>query len=160
MDQKRPLTANQQLSVTIFTAFFVMFLLSSIAFCTDGGARQPPAGNSFWDGFRQGFASGHVSRTLISALLFSVIAGIRRRLLTTAGAVMLIVLAAFHSWHYAASFPSLGDALTTLVPALLMAMIGPASWVEYFLVFRVYRAWRAKQINDKLAQNISPYPDT
>jgi len=27
-------------------------------------------------------------------------------------------------------------------------------------VFRVYRAWRAKQIDDKLAQNISPYPDT
>ena len=150
MDQKRPLTANQQLSATIITAFFVMIVLSAIAFWTDGGARQPAGGNSFWDGFRQGFTSGHVSRSLISAFLFSVIAGIRRRLLTTVGAVILIVLATFHFWHYAATFPSVSDALKTLGPALMMALIGPTSWVEYFLVFRVYRAWRAVKCEENL----------
>src|SRR5688572_19940524 len=118
MDRKPPPTSNRHLAVTILTAFVVMFLLSSIAFWNEGRARQPAGGNSFADGFRQGFASGHVSRSLISALLFGVIAGIRRRLLTTAGAVILIVLAAFHSWHYATSFPSVRDALEALVPAL------------------------------------------
>jgi hypothetical protein len=153
MDRKRQLTANQQLAVTILTAFVVMLLLSSIAFWNEGRARQPAGANSFADGFRQGFASGHVSRSLISALLFSVIAGLRRRLLTMAGAVILIVLATFHFWHYAASFPSVSDALKTLVPALMIALIGPASWIEYFLVFRVYRSWHAVRKQGSVAAN-------
>lgn len=151
MDRKRTLTTNQQLLVTILTAFFVMLVLSLVAFWNERGARQPAEGNSLAEGISLGFASGHVSRSLISAFLFGVIAGIRRRLMTTAGAVILIVLATFHFWHYAASFPSVSDALKTLVPALMMALIGPTSWVEYFLVFRVYQTWLAVRNQDNVA---------
>jgi hypothetical protein len=152
MDPKRPLTPNRHLLATILTAFIVMLVLSLIAFFREGPVNQPAAGNSFVDGFRAGFASSHISRSLISALLFGVIAGIRRKLLTTAGALILIVLATVHFWHYAAAFPSLSDALKTLAPALMIALIGPSSWVEYFLVWRVYRAWCAVKNQEFAAQ--------
>lgn len=128
-----------RLRPALFVTFGVMLGLSIAAFSAKSPA-EPAAGNDLASGIQEGVAVSAVAGTLVSAIVFSVIASFRRRWLAIVGATTLVVLAAIHFLRYVSSYPALTDALGHLAPKIAGHLfLNPLCWLNYFVAYRAYR---------------------
>jgi hypothetical protein len=128
-----------RLRPALFVTFGVMLGLSIAAFSAKPPA-EPPTGTDYAAGLQEGVAVSAVAGTLVSAIVFSVIASFRRRWLAIAGATVLAVLAAIHFLRYVSAFPVLTEALWHLAPKIAGHLfLNPLCWLNYFVAYRAYR---------------------
>jgi hypothetical protein len=128
-----------RLRPALFITFGVMLAMSIAAFSAKPPA-EPTGGTDFTSGIQEGVAVSAVAGTLVSAIVFSVIASFRRRWLAIAGATTLAVLAAIHFLRYVGSYPGFTEALWHLAPKLASHLfLNPLCWLNYFVAYRAYR---------------------
>ena len=92
------------LPVAIFIMYLAMLTMSVIAFWSQ---RPVEKNNDFAEGFAEGFAIAAVAGTLVDAITFGVIAGLRRTRMTFVGATILVLFAACHLQRFVVTFPTL-----------------------------------------------------
>lgn len=128
-----------RLRPALFITFGVMLALSIAAFSAKPPV-EPTAGTGIASGIQEGVAVSAVAGTLVSAIVFSVIASFRRRWLAIAGATTLVVLAAIHFLRYVSAFPTLTESLSHLAPKIAGHLfLNPLCWLNYFVAYRAYR---------------------
>jgi hypothetical protein len=128
-----------RLRPALFITFGVMLTMSIAAFSAKPPA-EPAAGTDFTSVIQEGVAVSAVAGTLVSAIVFSVIAGFRRTRLAIAGATTLAVLAAIHFLRYVSTFPAITEALWHLAPKIARHLfLNPLCWLNYVVAYRAYR---------------------
>jgi len=132
---------KSSLPVAIFLVYVAMLIMSIIAFW---GQRPLAQNDDFAEGFAEGFATAATAGTLVDAVIFGVIAGLRRTRMTLVGATILVLFAACHLQRFVVTFPTLDDAAWSLAPHVARdVFLSPMRWVFYYIIYRAYRESRA-----------------